>query len=355
MSDTAPHTKPFIQVAAGLILRPDGALLLGQRPADKPWPGWWELPGGKLEPGETPLQALARELKEELDITVTHATPWVTYTHEYPKNIVCLNFCKVTGWNGEPRGMENQQLAWVNPETPPDVGPLLPATEPPMRWLRVPNRYLLSSIGSPEHLPAFLERLRQALQNGLRLVQFREPAWPQGIDDPGLEAALAQVVALCHTHQARCLVNSIHPQQWWALADGVHLRASDALAWAQGRASSQASAESPTQPMARESHYGHAQPHPALGLKSDHWLAVSAHTEQELAAARTLNANFVVVGHVLQTPSHPNEQPLGWKGFEALAHQAGLPVLAIGGQSQATLAQAEQHGAHGIAGIRYLT
>ena len=79
MSDLKPANKPRIHVAAGLVLRADGALLLGQRPADKPWPGWWELPGGKLEPGETALQALARELKEEIDITVTRATRWVTY------------------------------------------------------------------------------------------------------------------------------------------------------------------------------------------------------------------------------------------------------------------------------------
>ena len=70
-------SKPEIFVAAGLILKPDGSLLLGQRPADKPWPGWWELPGGKIEAGETVLQALARELKEEIDIDVTEASPWV--------------------------------------------------------------------------------------------------------------------------------------------------------------------------------------------------------------------------------------------------------------------------------------
>ena len=64
----------IIDVAVGVLLRPDGTVLLGNRPADKPWPGWWELPGGKLEPGETVLQALARELHEELGIEVTTST-----------------------------------------------------------------------------------------------------------------------------------------------------------------------------------------------------------------------------------------------------------------------------------------
>lgn len=366
MQDPKPADKPRIHVAAGLILRADGALMLGQRPADKPWPGWWELPGGKLEPGETALQALARELKEELDITVTKSSRWVTYVHEYPKNIVRLDFCKVTGWEGEPRGMENQQLAWVNPLETPHVGPLLPATEPPMRWLRVPDRYALTSIGTPDQLPSYLLRLEQALAGGLRMVQFREPGWPDGPDSAGLHEAFVKVLELCHRYQAVCLVNSVHPQAWWQQADGVHLRAADARAWilqapkdrTRGQVSTPArkhednAGQRPGQVL--ESHYAKAQPHPALGLPAGHMLAVSAHTEEDLTAARTLNANFVVIGHVLPTPSHPGEEPLGWQGFAALAEQAGLPVLAIGGQSNATLETAQSHGAHGIAGMRQL-
>src|SRR3546814_14871286 len=113
MSETtqqAPSGKPFIKVAAGLILQPDGQLLLAQRPEGKPWAGWWELPGGKIEAGETTLQALARELEEELGIKVTDASPWVTYTHEYPKNIVDLSFCRVYGRTGTPAGLENQPI-----------------------------------------------------------------------------------------------------------------------------------------------------------------------------------------------------------------------------------------------------
>src|SRR3546814_1751300 len=66
-------SKPLIEVAAGLILREDGWLLLAERPGDKPWSGWWELPGGKIESGETVLEALSRELQEELGIRVTAA------------------------------------------------------------------------------------------------------------------------------------------------------------------------------------------------------------------------------------------------------------------------------------------
>ena len=318
---SVPVTKPYVRVAAGLILKPDGQLLLGQRPLGKPWENWWELPGGKIEPGETVEQALTRELNEELGITVTKATRWVTYIHEYPKSIVELNFCQVTGWEGEPEGRENQDLAWVDPNGPIDVGPLLPATEPPLRWLRLPNRYLLTQLGSPAGQAQGLAHLAQRLEDGVRLVQFREADWPDGPDADSLYQAFQEVLALCHRWQAKCLVNSRHPLAWVQQADGVHLRAIDLPA-------------------------AHTWKRPE-GL-----LAVSTHNQGQIRAAQLLEPDFVVLGHVLDTPSHPSEPALGWIAFAELSQQVGCPVFAIGGQSQATLETARNHGAHGIAGIR---
>lgn len=326
-------SKPLIHVAAGMILRPGGALLLAERPADKPWAGWWELPGGKIEPGETVLQALARELDEELGIEITQATPWVTHVHEYPKNIVSLAFCRVTGWNGTPVGREGQTLAWVDPHAPITAGKLLPATEPPLRWLRLPERYLVTSIGGPAQLAGQLARLDLALQRGIRLVQFREPEWQRQGDAPALEMAFQEVLRRCREHSARCLVNSVHPQDWWDRADGVHLRAADARLPEVEARLRRAADQSPW-------------PEKLLGM--------SAHDAAGLALARELGADFAVLGHVLNTPSHPGEAGMGWERFAELAGGAGLPVLAIGGQSEATLDEARRHGAHGIAGIRQL-
>lgn len=316
-------SKPYIRVAAGLILDQRGHLLLGQRPEGKPWAGWWELPGGKIESGESIEQALVRELDEELGIRATRIYPWVTHVHEYPKNIVELAFCQVTAWEGIPRGLENQDLAWVDPQDPIGVGPLLPATEPPLRWLQLPTRYLISRIGDPQGVQTFMARLEDMLAAGLRLMQFREPGWTGSVEQ--LHDVFHETLALCHRHGAQCLLNSVHPPAWWVEADGIHLRAADAQRLAAQGVHQRSSS----------------------GL-----LGVSAHNPEEIQTARQLNADFIVLGHVLDTPSHAGESPLGWTQFRQWAASAGRPVFALGGQSTDTLEAARLHGAHGIAAIR---
>lgn len=358
-------SKKFIDVAAGLILTPDGELLLAKRPGDKLWSGWWELPGGKIEPGEAPEQALVRELNEELGIEVTHSTPWVTYTHEYPKTIVRLAFHRVTGWKGEPSGIEGQHITWVDAYAPPTVSPLLPATQPPLRWLQLPDRYLLTSIGMPEKLEPFLARLTTALESGVKLVQFREPAWAAQTgtqDQEQLYAAFQHVLALCRQHKAYCLVNSVHPEAWGKQADGIHYRAADAAAL---HHASDVPGSDETTGMPGTSDISHTidasdtsgdrpdiKPMPG-SLRGNRYVGMSAHTAHDLQIARQINADFAVVGHVLDTPSHPGVPGMGWEQFSALNQEAGLPVFAIGGQSAETRDTAAAAGAHGIAGIRF--
>ena len=118
--------RPLTPVAVGILRRPDGDVLFAQRPPGKPYAGYWEFPGGKIEPGESADAALARELHEELAVTVTRALPFITQRHDYSHAYVELQFFIVTGWDGDIRPQEGQAVAWQTPGAY-TVSPMLPA------------------------------------------------------------------------------------------------------------------------------------------------------------------------------------------------------------------------------------
>lgn len=121
-----------INVAVGILMKINGDVLLAQRPAGKPYSGYWEFPGGKVEEGEAILDALKREFMEELGITVLSGDPWCGVEHVYPHAHVRLHFYLIRDWGGEPQSLEGQAFAWQGDLA---VEPLLPATVPLIEWL----------------------------------------------------------------------------------------------------------------------------------------------------------------------------------------------------------------------------
>jgi 8-oxo-dGTP diphosphatase len=124
--------RTAVDVAVGVLLDARGRFLLTSRPAGKVYAGFWEFPGGKLEPGETVEQALRRELHEELGITIGAAVPWQVELMDYPHARVRLHFCKVRQWTGEFEMREGQAMAWQH--LPVQVRPVLPGTVPVLGW-----------------------------------------------------------------------------------------------------------------------------------------------------------------------------------------------------------------------------
>ncbi len=125
--------RPVVDVAVGVLIRANGDFLLTSRPSGKVYAGYWEFPGGKLEPAESVEQALARELHEELGIQIGQVIRWREEMVDYPHALVRLHFCKVHDWRGELQMREAQSHAWQ--QLPVNVSPVLPGTLPVLAWL----------------------------------------------------------------------------------------------------------------------------------------------------------------------------------------------------------------------------
>ena len=301
-------------MAAAVVLREDGQFLLGQRPAGKAYAGYWEFPGGKIEPGELPLAALTRELHEELGIDVELAYRWLTRDYDYEHAAVRLRFFRVVRWSGTLTGRECQIFSWQFPAAV-GVGPLLPANAPIMRALRFPPAYGITHAGDST-TGVFMLRLEKALREGLRLLQVREKTMP----GKELTGFLSDVLRKARGYGARVLVNGSVELAQRAGADGVHLTARQLMA---------------------------LDRRPALEL-----VGASCHNEEELARAVSVEADFVVLGPVQATPSHPDTPAMGWSRFARLIEDYPLPVYALGGLSRSDMETAWRAGAHGISMMR---
>jgi len=126
-------TRLPVDVAVGVLIDPEGRFLLTSRPVGKAYAGYWEFPGGKVEPGESIEQALRRELQEEIGVTIASAEPWKVEMFDYPHALVRLHFCRVHRWSGAFEMREGQQMAWET--LPVQSAPVLPGTVPVLAWL----------------------------------------------------------------------------------------------------------------------------------------------------------------------------------------------------------------------------
>ena len=301
------------------MLRADASeFLLAQRPEGKVYAGYWEFPGGKVESGETVREALVRELQEELGITVTDCSPWLTRVFTYPHATVRLNFWRVTAWDGEigiTAPLEHSAVDWQKCGKSAGVAPILPANDPILKALALPTTMAITMAES-EGVERQLKRLEGALNAGLRLIQVRDKGWP-----PAQRLWFAEtVVRLAHSHGALVVINDDEEIARRTGADGLHLSAARLASCTQ---------------------------RPDFA-----WVGASRHKAAELARAGELDLDYALLGPVLPTPTHPESAGLGWTEFAGMLAGNTLPVFALGGMQPAMLAAAQGHGAHGIALMR---
>lgn len=303
-----------IRVVAGVLRDAHGRVLLAQRGEGRHLAGLWEFPGGKMDPGETPEAALARELFEEIGIRIRAARPLIAVEHDYPGRRVRLEVYEVLDYEGDPFGREGQALRWLSPEAMSAI-PMPPADRPVVQALRLPP--LLAISPEPSDRARFLAELEATLSSGIRFVELRAKA----LAAPALRALAREALPLCRRHGALLLLNG--PPEW-ALElglDGAHLDRERLLATRR------------------------------RPLPDGVWLGVSCHDRASLERAAEIEADFALLSPVKPTASHPGAKALGWEAFAAMREGVPLSVYALGGLDPTDLEQARRFGAQGVAGI----
>lgn len=315
-----------VQVAVGLIMR-QGAqgneVLLAWRDAALHQGNRHEFPGGKVEAGETPRQALWRELHEELGIRVTQAQALRQISHHYPEKTVCLQVFRVTDWQGEPVGQQGQALLWVPVQHLSDYR-FPEANAPIVRLAQLPGLYAISPPWAPDDLPA----ASQSWPPG-SWVYWRQPhlSPPRQLERlRQLHAQRPDVQWVVSWAAAQALTGSGTDQAGSMAVRGVHLRHAELAQVTTGQ---------------------------VADWQAQGWVVLaSCHDQASLQQAETLGVDAVTLAAVHPTPTHPGQDGIGWAQFAQRAQQCALPVYALGGLGPGDLDVAHQHGAFGVAGIR---
>ena len=313
-----------VRVAAAAIFSADGGrVLLARRSRSRrqSYAGYWEFPGGKIEPGEAPADALVRELREEVNIVPTVCRPLIEVEVLYRSGNLNIKAWHVSSFSGEPFGAEDQEVGWfgldeIEALKMPDANcTIVTAARLPDQCLITPDLEITDDGGN------FFVPLARALADGIRLVLLRLPrVAPDSYRRVALHAR-----ELCRYAGARLLLHAAAglSDADLGIADGVHLDSRTLVAMKK-------------------------RPPLAKGQ----WLSAAVHNARELQAAREVGADFLFASPVAATASHPQARPLGWQGFKVLSGKTNRPIYALGGLGPADCNQAWQHGGQGVAGIR---
>lgn len=302
---------PVVHVVACVLVDAVGRVLITQRPEGKAMAGAWEFPGGKVEAGEARMEAVRREIREEVGLEVVSARPLIRVRHRYDEFEVDLDVWISRGWRGEEQSCDGQALAWEQPGELTQRE-LLPADGPVVAALRLPERIIITPDAGPggRHRgritdfagsrSAILVRCRSATHRRAWLSLARETV-------PDLPLILHGDQGATDTRDATSEPSAVH-------------LSSEALLALDDR--------------------------PDLPL-----VGASCHDLAQVEHARNLGLDYLFVSPVQATASHPGQPALGWTNFGALAQAAGRPTYALGGVGPRDLEQAWAVGGQGVAGI----
>ena len=301
-----------VAVVVGIIRNHEGAVLVSKRNRGSHFTGFWEFPGGKVENGERKISALRRELKEELDISVNQLCPLIEVSYRYSDEEIKISAYEVSQWTGRPVGREGQTIQWVE--------------ENAIRSLRFPkaNEAIVAAMALPAVAMitgpftgdkiVFLQKTEECLRAGVSLIQFRPQTLVEDIVSLGQE-----LVKLCNHYGARVFVNSDIALFKKIAAHGFHLTARDLLSdW-------------------------------TTAIPQNVPLSCSCHNPAEIRRAEELGAEFIYLGSLATTPSHPGRKGLGWTVAGRWSRASNIPVFALGGMVPSDITRARLGGFQGVA------
>lgn len=303
----------YIHVVASVIVK-NNRVLIARRPRNVHQGGKWEFPGGKIENDESVTDALVRELKEELGIKATRFRPLIKIRHEYPEKKVLLDVWQVDEFQGEVDGKEGQPVAWVLLETL-DQYEFPAANIPVLNALKLPNCCAITPVEMTLNSEV-LSRIEEMIIHH-PMVLLRTPLLARG----GYSELAQRLAKITSGHQTRLLLNSDAESVYAFNAAGLHYSTRRLMS----------SAKRP--------------------IGKDKYFSAACHNGKELKQAIKIDADFIFLSPINQTPSHPQTESMGWKQFAFLSEQINRPVFALGGVSKSDLSTAWENGAQGVAGI----
>lgn len=303
----------YIHVVAAVVVQ-DSRVLIARRPENVHQGGKWEFPGGKVEKDESVTGALVRELKEELGIKATNFRPLIKIRHEYPEKKVLLDVWLVDEFQGIADGKEGQAVAWVLLETL-DHYEFPAANFPVLNALKLPDYCAITPVDMTLSSEA-LSRIEEMIIHH-PMVLLRTPLLARG----GYFELAEKLTELTGGHQTKLLLNSDADSVYKLNAAGLHYSTRRLMS-------------------------DNKRP-----IGKDKYFSAACHNAKEIKQAIKIDADFIFLSPINQTPSHPQTESMGWEQFTFLSEQINRPVFALGGVSRSDLSTAWKKGAQGVAGI----
>ena len=301
-----------IKAVVGVLHNKDQQMLIAKRQSHQFMGGFWELPGGKIEHGESPEVAISRELNEELGIIVDKLSLHQTMVYQYTDRIVELSIYNIDNYLNTPKGVEGQEIAWVSVENLNSYK-LLPTMKSFINSITLPKQYWITP-SSNHQSDQWIKKFEEKLKQGIKLIQLRSKT---KLDITFIE----ELHNKCKHNNINLLLNTVDKSFHEAYCDGWHITTGEMF-------------DLKSRPCA-----------------NNKLLGASTHDLTEALKAQDLGADFIVISPVQATQTHPDTVPIGWDAAKEVVDKLNIPVYFLGGMTLNDLDKTLKLGAQGIAGV----